>query len=79
MEVNGIHVILDGISPMPRRVFWALVVCGGTCLAMYQVFLQLEMFFQYPVSSSVDIRYITCFQAYPKSIGNIYSSEKVMT
>ena len=59
VECMGLGPIFDTGSPWIRRTFWFIVVCLGWVLAVYQIAEQIQVYFGWPVSSMVDIRYFS--------------------
>ena len=58
VECMGFGPIFDAGSPWVRRAFWITIVLLGWLLAVYQCVQQMEAYFEWPVSSVVDIRYV---------------------
>ena len=55
VECMGLGPIFDAGSPWVRRLFWTTVVILGWVLAVYQIVQQIQVYFQWPVSTMVDI------------------------
>ena len=56
VECMGLGPIFHAGSPWFRRMFWIIVVILGWVLGFYQIIQQIQVYFQWPVTSMVDIR-----------------------